>query len=150
MLATALRLRAWPLRAALLFALWLLLVGSLQRLELVAGAVATAFGLAGIAAARRHLPAYRLEPRLLRSLPRLPWELARDTAVVLAALPLRRRGRFRSTALPTAQTPAGRGRRAYAEVRGSVAPNAIVVDVDPELGAALLHELDTRVRGDPL
>jgi len=134
----------------LLYALWLLLVGTLKRLELVAGAVALALALAGLAAARRQLPRYRVDPRLLAGLVRLPWELLRDSVVVLAALPRRASGRFRSLELRTRDDPEGRGTRAFAEARGTLAPNAIVVDVDPERGLALVHELDPRVPGRPV
>ena len=143
-------LARWALRGVLLYALWLLLVGTVKTPELVAGAVAAALGVAGIVAARRHLPEYRLEPRWLASLLPVPWEIVRDTVVVLARLPRRTRGRFRSAALAVPPGPRGRGMQALAEVRGTLAPNAYVVDVDAERGLVLLHELDARVEGTAL
>ncbi|HET7045050.1 MAG TPA: Na+/H+ antiporter subunit E [Gaiellaceae bacterium] len=142
-------MRTWATRIVLLYALWLLLVGTVNRLQLVAGAVALVLALGGLLAARRQLPRYRVDPRLLGGLVRLPWELLRDSLVVLAAIPRRTTGRFRSTSFPTGESPTGRGARAFAEARGSLAPNSIVVDVDPERGLVLLHELDRRVPGKP-
>jgi multisubunit Na+/H+ antiporter MnhE subunit len=142
--------RTWATRIVLLYALWLLLVGTVNRLQLVAGAVALAFALGALFAARRQLPRYRVEPRLLAGLVRLPWELLRDSLVVLASIPRRTEGHFRSAELRTRDDPAGRGTRAFAEGRGTLAPNAIVVDVDHEQGLVLLHELDRRVPGKPL
>jgi len=140
----------WSVRGVLLYALWLLLVGNVRTPELVAGAVAAVLGVAGVAAARRHLPEYRLELRLLATLLPLPWELLRDSAVVLATLPRRTQGRFRSTSLAVPAGARGRGVQALAEARGSLAPNAYVVDVDAVRRLVLLHELDAGVEGTPL
>jgi len=69
---------------------------------------------------------------------------------VLATLPRRTQGRFRSTSLAVPAGARGRGVQALAEARGSLAPNAYVVDVDAVRGLVLLHELDAGVEGTPL
>jgi hypothetical protein len=141
-------LRTWLTRGVLLYALWLLFVGYVDDpVELICGIAALGLALLGLDAARRQQEPMHVPLRTATGALRVPWELVRDSLVVLASIPVRRRGRFRSAQLATADDPSGRGRRAYAEARGTIAPNAIVLDVDPEQNLALLHELDPRVPG---
>lgn len=137
------RLGAWLTWFALLFALWLLLVGTVQDVELVAGLCAAALG-AGAADLVRSLDLLRfgVEWRWLR----LGWKpLARvvpDFFLVIAALVRRPQGRFRTIEFPTGgERAVDAGRRAFVVLAASLAPNRLAVDLDPESGDALVHEL---------
>jgi hypothetical protein len=65
-----------------------------------------------------------------------------DFVRVLAALTAPRRGTFRSVPFPAGgQRDVDRGRRAWVTLTASLAPNRLVVDIDPETGEALVHDL---------
>jgi hypothetical protein len=97
---------------------------------------------------------------VLRRAPLLLAAIVRDVgavsveAVLAARHPGRRRGRVRGIAFAGGgELPRDRGRRALAEVLGSLPPNAIVLGVDPEHDRLLVHELRPRRRrvdADPL
>jgi hypothetical protein len=118
-------MKAWFAWWPALFALYLLLVGTLTPPELVVGAVAASVGATGAVLVRPRLPRPRLALRpLLALFPdalRLAW-------VLLA----RRPGRFEEAPLEGG---------AEAEALGSLAPCTIVVAVDRERGVALTHRL---------
>jgi multisubunit Na+/H+ antiporter MnhE subunit len=127
--------------------LWLLYVGQHTKENALAGAIAATIAV-GFAAllARLGLYLFGLDVRLLGRAAPLPWHVVRDFAVVAAAL-LRGRpsGRFVEVDAPARSA----GDRALLGLLGSVAPNAYVVDVDPDRGRALVHELDPgRSRGE--
>jgi hypothetical protein len=89
----------------------------------------------------------RFDPRWLRRawrpLARVPGDVAHLCIDALAQLARRRatRGRFR--AVPFAGGASGRdqGRRAVTEILGSLAPNTIVIGIDPERELLLVHQL---------
>jgi multisubunit Na+/H+ antiporter MnhE subunit len=127
---------------AVLFGLWQLYVGQTTTQTTIAGVIAAGLAV-GAALLVRRLGLYRfgLDPRWLRRSAVLPWEIVRDFAVVTLALARGRpTGSFREVDVP-ARTA---GDRALAGLLGSIAPNAYVVDVDRDRGAALVHELDSR------
>jgi multisubunit Na+/H+ antiporter MnhE subunit len=132
------RLAAWWLG---LFGFWLLLVGTSESLELVAGACAAAFGAALAEGLHSKLA---IDASLLAGVWRIPWQVLRDFALVSWALVLHVTGArpVRSSwvevPFPRAREP---GRRAAAAALGSVSPNAIVAEVDCERNVALVHEL---------
>jgi hypothetical protein len=65
-----------------------------------------------------------------------------DFIRVLAALPRRPTGAFRTVPFPAGgERDVDRGRRAWATLAASFAPNRLVVDVDAERGEALVHDL---------
>lgn len=67
--------------------------------------------------------------------------LCREAVVQLVA-PRPARGDFRAVPFrATQETPQGAGRRALTEWLGSVAPNTIVVGVDPDRELLLVHQL---------
>jgi multisubunit Na+/H+ antiporter MnhE subunit len=139
--------RLWLLSALALFGLWLLLVGTLEWLELVAGACASALAAAALTVAQRKTgKRLRVEPRelagpvtaLLRAVP--------ETAVVLASVARGRpHGRFRTVSVPARGHDAtSTGRRLLVTAVGTLPPNTVVVDVDAKSGLALVHDLDAR------
>src|SRR4051794_29252185 len=82
--------------------------------------------------------------RLYRPLLSVPRDLARLTATALAALRPGARpaaGRFRALAFDAGSGAEGRGREALAELAGSFSPNTIVVGLDRDRGALLVHQL---------
>jgi multisubunit Na+/H+ antiporter MnhE subunit len=142
--------RAWLVWWALLAALWLALVDTVVVPELVAGAVAAAIAATGAVVVRAQRRV------LLR--PRAAWARGALRAVarfgpdlVPLARALWRRGvrradeRGRLVELPygavAEDDPEQAAHRVLTEAFGSVAPNAIVVDVDTERRVLLVHEL---------
>jgi multisubunit Na+/H+ antiporter MnhE subunit len=153
------RIVTWLLWAMPLFLLWLALVGTLDELELYAGAVAAALGALALEAIRgRGLLPYRFErswlARTWRPLVRVVTDFLLVARVALRALAGgdREPGALRTYPLPVdGDDPARAARRALVGAAGSLAPNQVVVDVDRERGAVLVHELDpSRSSGPPL
>jgi hypothetical protein len=141
---------AWLAWFGGLFLLWLVLVGTIQDTELVAGLFAAAIGATAAEVVRAQgLLQYRVEWRWLR---RTPSHLARvvpEFFLVLATLVRRRRGAFRTLEFPTGgERTVDRGRRAWAGLAASLAPNRVVVDVDEETGLVLVHDLVPRAAPD--
>ncbi len=137
------RVAAWLSWFAGLLLLWLLLVGTVQDVERIAGLCAAALGATGAEVVRsQDLMRFRVEWRWLR----LGWKpLARvvpDFCLVLSALVRRPRGRFRTIEFPAGgERAVDAGRRAFIVVAPSLAPNRLVIDVDPRSGEALVHDL---------
>jgi multisubunit Na+/H+ antiporter MnhE subunit len=128
---------------ALLFALWLLLTGTLAGLELAWGLAAAAAAALGHVVARR-VAGRPLRVRRLPGLASLPARVVADFARLLRALPAGR-GRWREEQVPRGrEDPEWRARRAWHALSGSVAPATIVADVDRERGVAVVHELGRR------
>ena len=134
---------------AVLFGLWQLYVGQTTTQTTLAGVIAAGVAVgAGVLLSRLGLYRFRFDPRRLGRAYALPWHVVRDFVVVTLALTRgRQKGAFREVDVP-ARTA---GDRALIGLLGSIAPNAYVVDVDRERGAALVHELDPgRSKGAPL
>jgi len=119
-----------------LMAVYLMLISSVTRQEVVAGAVVAALASTLPAAAIRGFgpvaPPRRLHWRHLLA---LPLELVRDTLALVAALPDVRRhaGRTEERSLPAAGDPAAV--RAYSVLALSATPGSYVMDVmvdDPD------------------
>ena len=137
------RLAAWLAWFGGLIVLWLLLVGTVQDVERIAGLCAAALGATAAEVVRSHgLLRYRVEAgwlgrgllQLLRVVP--------DYFRVLLALAAPPRGVFRTVPFPAGgERDVDRGRRAWATLTASIAPNRLVVDIDPETGEALVHDL---------
>jgi hypothetical protein len=137
------RLAAWLSWFAGLLVLWLALVGTVQDVERIAGLSAAAIGATAAEVVRSQgLLRFRVEWRWLRLLWKPLLRVVPDFFVVLAALPRRSRGQFVELDFPTGGKRAvDAGRRAFAVVAPSLAPNRLVVDVDAESGQALVHDL---------
>ena len=127
---------------AALLGLWQLYVGQTTKQTTIAGLIAAGLATgAGALVARLGLYRFGLDPRGLRRAATLPWDVVRDFVVATLALAHGRpKGAFREVRVP-ARTA---GDRALAGLLESIAPNAYVVDVDRDRGAALVHELDPK------
>jgi hypothetical protein len=135
--------RAWLAWWVLLTLLWLALADSRRLEEIVAGMAVGAFGATAAVMVRaqrdvvlRPRPRWVLEAlRPLGRWPRDLWALAR-------ALPARPTGRIVEEPFEaTGEDPRSAARRALAVGGGSLAPNAIVVEIDDARGVLVRHEL---------
>lgn len=137
------RVVAWLAWFGGLFVLWLLLVGTIQEVELIAGLAAAAIGSTAVEVVRSQgLLRYRVEWTWVKRGARQLLLVVPDFFRVLAALVSRPRGSFRTVAFPTGgERDVDRGRRAFAALAASLAPSRFVVDLDPETGEALVHDL---------
>lgn len=131
-----------------LVVLWLAFVDTFARQEVIAGLVAAAVAATAAELVRsQELVRFRLDPRWLRGLPGLPWQVLRDTWLLTVALwrhctghPVR--GVFRVVPFPSeADDNRSVARRALVTVLVSVAPNTVVVGVEGDEGELLVHQL---------
>jgi multisubunit Na+/H+ antiporter MnhE subunit len=131
-----------------LVVLWLAFVDTFARQEVIAGLVAAAVAATAAELVRsQELVRFRLDPRWLRGLPGLPWQVLRDTWLLTVALwrhctghPVR--GVFRVVPFPSeADDNRSAARRALVTVLASVAPNTVVVGVGGDEGELLVHQL---------
>jgi hypothetical protein len=135
------------------FYLLLIDTTSLPELYVLAG-VALACGIALQLAREQGFVEARVLPWWVARSWRLVWRIPSDIAIVcgeaLAQLihPRATRGEFRAARFRAVEPiPAHTGRRALAETIGSLAPNTIVVGIDPDTGLLLVHQL--RRHGGP-
>jgi hypothetical protein len=137
------RMAAWLAWCAGLLVLWLLLVGTVQDVERIAGLVAAAIGATAAEVVRSQgLLRYRVEARWLARGVKELLRVVPNFVRVIAALPARPSGAFRTVPFPAGGVrDVDRGRRAWATLAASLAPNRLVVDLDPERGEALIHDL---------
>lgn len=135
--------RAWLCWWVVLTVLWLALADSRRLEEVVAAVVVGAFGATAsvIVRAQRDV--------VLR--PRARWVLGalgafgrwpRDLWALTLALRSRPTGSILEEPFEaTGEDPRSAARRALAVAGGSLAPNTIVVEIDPERGVLVRHEL---------
>jgi hypothetical protein len=132
------------------FALYELLVFSLQTAELVTGAICAAVAATAAELVRSH-GKVRFAPGYgwIRMLPGLALEVAVDTLRMVPLLwrAIRGRpvhGRMRCIAFPAASLKGTQGstRRAVEKFMGSVAPNSYVVGFDQDHNVVLVHQLE--------
>ena len=137
------RVAAWLAWFGGLLVLWLLLVGTVQEVERIAGLAAAAVGATAAEVVHSQgLLRYRVEARWLRRGLLQLLRVVPDFIRVLAALAAPPRGAFRTVPFPAGgERDVDRGRRAWATLAASLAPNRLVVDIDPETGEALVHDL---------
>lgn len=132
------------------FWLWMLFVGTWDRIDGVAGGVVAVVAATIAERARRAAgvhPRVALE-RFARSAT-VPLIVFADFAVVtyalLASLARRRvvRGRYlaRDFSAGAKTTPQGAAHRAWTVLLAGYSPNAYVVDIDPEENVVLVHDL---------
>ncbi|HYN16538.1 MAG TPA: hypothetical protein VEY96_00460 [Actinomycetes bacterium] len=128
--------------------LWLAFVDTLAPAEVTLGLVAAAIAATAAELVRsQDLVRFRMEPRWLRDLPRLPWQVLRDCWLLAAALwrhctghPVR--GVFRVVPFPSeADDARSAGRRALVTAVASVAANTVVVGIEGSEGEMLVHQL---------
>ncbi|MDQ6835346.1 MAG: Na+/H+ antiporter subunit E [Actinomycetota bacterium] len=134
--------------AALAASFYLLLIDttSLPELYAMAGVVLLA-GLAFLASLQQGFTEASIRPRWLlrgyRPLLGVPRQIALVAVEAAAQLihPRRTRGRLRAIPFAGGEGPHDIGRRALSEALGSLAPNTIVIGVDPERHLLLVHQL---------
>jgi len=135
-------------------AFYLLLIDTVSSPELYAGAGATLLAAAAFEVSREiGLAEASLSPRWLarswRVLVRVPLHILLVSRIAIAQLlaPRAFRGRFRTVPFKAGDdSPRDVGRRALSEALGSLAPNTIVVGIDPDRDLLLVHQL--HVHGD--
>jgi len=137
------RVAAWLSWLAVLFGLWLVLVGTVQDVERIAGLCAAALGATLAEVIRSQgLLRYRVPWRWLRLVWKPLGRVVPDFFVVLWALVRRPQGRFQKLEFPAGgERAVDAGRRAFGVLAPSLAPNRLVVDIDPDTGEALVHDL---------
>jgi hypothetical protein len=140
---TSKRLRSWGAAGLALFGFWIALVGVLDPLELAVGAVAAVIGALAAAGvlARGPLPPLAVRRRAWTQVPGAVARIPPD--LMLLARGFRARGSVSTLRLPSGVDWRHRAERGFAEMIGSLAPNAILFDASPD-GDAQLHELVTR------
>lgn len=134
----------------LFYVFWLLFVGTFSFHELLAGAVAAAFGVGGFVVIEWHYPA-RFSPtfRELLSLWRSPWYLISGTweITTVAAKDLlgieRAKSLFRIVTFDagTEDDPHATARRVLAVTYTTVAPNFIVLGINTRDKKLLFHQI---------
>jgi hypothetical protein len=146
------RVAAWLAWFGGLLVFWLLLVGTVQDVERIAGLAAAAVGATAAEVVRSQgLLRYRVQARWLVPGLRQLLRVVPDFLLVLAALPRRPSGAFRTVPFPAGgERDVDRGRRAWATLTASLAPNRLVVDLDPDTGEALVHDLLPRAAREAL
>jgi multisubunit Na+/H+ antiporter MnhE subunit len=136
-------------RAAVFFALWLLLVDATDEPNLLAGgviALAAAF-LAALVQSHRTVhprPSLAMLRRAYRPLLLLVTDTGRVTLALFQRLVLRRdiRGKFRAVRYRAGgDDPADVGRRLVSAWAASVAPNRYAIGIDRERDVLIIHEL---------
>ncbi|MGZ6641291.1 MAG: Na+/H+ antiporter subunit E [Solirubrobacteraceae bacterium] len=136
---------AWLGWYATLLALYLALADSRRPEELVAGAAVAAFGTAVAMLVRRErevllAPTPAMAFELVRAVGRVPGDL-----VLLAHVLVRRSApRARTVKVPfeaVGRDPHDGAARAIGVIAGSLSPNSVVIKVDEEARALLVHRL---------
>jgi hypothetical protein len=134
----------------LLTLVWVVLLGTSQSLEVIAGLCAAAVGVVFVEVLRaRGLLGFRAEPRLLAKAWKLPWLVPFDFAlaawVLVASLARGRRVRGTWVTVPfeTEEGPRGRWQRAFGVATSNGAANALVVDLADD--EARMHALRPEV-----
>jgi multisubunit Na+/H+ antiporter MnhE subunit len=145
---------AWLASAAL----WMLLADSVRLAELVVGAAVAALAATAFEIVRRQrVAAQALRPalwlRIWRVVARAVPDIGRLTRAAWAQLIRPQPARGRVLAMPFGHTeddPDARALRAAAIGLGSIAPNTVVIGVDPDSGLLLVHQLEPTGRPSDL
>jgi hypothetical protein len=145
--------RAWGSWWLGCFGMWLVLVADWSRVNAVAGVCAAA-GAATVAecartAAREDVG---VSGRTLRAAAGVPLAVLTDFGILARALARSVtegrvvRGQYVEREIDPGprMTPAGRARRAWLALLAGYSPNSYLVDVDPETGLTVLHDLVPR------
>jgi hypothetical protein len=148
------RVAAGAIGLTLAAGFYLLLIDTVDIPELYAGAAVVVLAAIAFEAAREEgFAESRPDPAWLarswRALIRVPTQVVTVSLEAFLQLAQRRRERGAFRAVPFATDRHGAreaGRRSLAEALGSLAPNTIVVGIDPNRELLLVHQL--RVSGD--
>ena len=137
-----------------LFWLWLAFSGEWNWIEWVAAAgAATGGATVGVIVREQRQARARFRTGWLRDATGVPLQIVIDFGFLVAALAGgRREGLFRARPSDAGgTTDLAAGRRAFLTVAATFSPNAYVVDIEPEDGTALVHDLvPNRGSEDPL
>jgi multisubunit Na+/H+ antiporter MnhE subunit len=132
-------------------AFYLLLVDTTSLPELyVLGGVGLLGGVAFEASREEGFPEGRFSAlwfrRAWRAFARVPLDMGLVCVEALAQLFTRRRvrGNFRAVPFKGGDDPEARGRFALTDILGSLAPNTIVIGIDPDKELLLVHQLRPR------
>jgi multisubunit Na+/H+ antiporter MnhE subunit len=129
---------------------YLVLIDTFSSPELYAGLGVLVLAVIAFDASRgQGVTGVVIETRLLRRAYRALVHIPADIAVVCRAALLRPlgrapRGEFRAIPFRTGTGETDAGRHALAELAGSLAPNTIVIGVDPDSQLLLVHQLTPR------
>jgi hypothetical protein len=141
-------LRTWAIGFVGFWWLWLLLAGEWNAQEWVAATIAASLASLAMTLARARIDArVRVERRRLVEARSVPLTVLVDFAIVMwALLSGIARGSIARGSLRSHRHPAARvaGNRWWLIFAATYSPNAYVVDVDPESGRVLLHDLVPR------
>ena len=144
-----LAVRSWALWWLVLFGLWVVMEGTIEAMELAAGAGAAALGatLAEVAR-RRGLLGFAPDAAAIASGARLPLQIIRELWILTTRLALELAGvrRIRSAWVAVrfkggGDDPVSAGNRALRTLYDNVSPLTIVADIDCERDVALKHDL---------
>jgi hypothetical protein len=131
-----------------LFWSWFALQGEWNRIEWVAAACMATVGAAlGTLLVARDLLRYRVPLVAISSAARVPLQVVLDFAIITMFLFRRLRGEdVRGSFVTRRFEPRGhgstrRGDVGWRTITATYSPNAIVIDVDPEAGISLFHDL---------
>jgi hypothetical protein len=142
--------RAATIASALLASagFYMLLIDTASLPELYAGAAVVAMSAVTLVAVReRGFPSLDIRVRWLlrswRAIVRIPAHVAIVSLEAFVQLGdrRRRRGAIRNVRFAGGEDPADHGRSALAVLFGSVAPNTVVLGVDPRAGRLIVHQL---------
>ena len=137
--------------AGALLGMWIVLAGQPDAQDLVAGAVAAVLAVGvGYLISQRGIMVPSVRAADLRTLAVVPWQVVVETGQVFALAARKASGRPAAPgALRTVSLDAGPDVRGWPAARReavltallSAAPNTVVVDIDMEVGTALVHQL---------
>jgi multisubunit Na+/H+ antiporter MnhE subunit len=145
--------------AGVLLGMWIVLAGQPDGQDLAAGSVAAVLAVgAGYLVSQRGKMVPSVRAADLRTLVAVPWQVVVETGQVFALAARKASGRpVAPGALRTVPLDAGPDVRGWPAARReavltgllSAAPNTVVVDIDMEAGAALVHQLISATQPDP-
>ena len=139
----------WLAWFAALNVLWLVLISAWVIEEEILGLVGAAVGAtAATAVHAQEIVPFRLPPRLLLGVLRLPGPAIKESAFVLGALARKLTGRgnvrgvFRTVAVELPADPAESATKRALLIAGeSFSPNGYVLGIDEERGLMLVHDI---------
>ena len=131
-----------------LYWLWFAFQGEWNRIEWVAAAcMATVAASLATAIAARGLLRYRIPLSSIAAAKRVPLQIVIDFGIITLVLARRLvgrdvRGRFVVREFkPTGRGPTRAGDVAWRSITAMFSPNALPIDVDPDEGVSLFHDL---------
>jgi multisubunit Na+/H+ antiporter MnhE subunit len=132
-------IRAWLVFWLVLFWLWMLLAGEWNRIEWIAAACAAAVAATIAEVARTRANAgVRVPLAWVAKAATVPLMVFVDFGIVMWALARRRSGQVRERPSPATGSA---GIRFWANLTANYSPNSFIIDLDPDRGSVLVHDL---------